>query len=223
MVAKRHVERRLRANVQTRSREASMGQNSAPEKRLVLPKSLDDTAQSALNFFFSIYVSTTDPWDTRGHLDFLTPLYPQAPPESTLALSTLALASCLYNAWKCGGPDEPLSKVPYVRAISAMKENISRRDACANDDMLLSVLLLQQYEVSCAALPKLMQLTDFQMLVNTATRRPHIRAHLDGALAIVKYRGLHSFSNRVSQGLLLCVRAQLVWFFCYTDEELLTK
>ncbi|KAF4628856.1 hypothetical protein G7Y89_g9292 [Cudoniella acicularis] len=106
----------------------------------------------------------------------------------------MALASCLYIAWKSQRPDAPLSRPYYLRAISAMKEQLSQPDTCANDEMLLSVLLLQQYEI----------------LVNTAERKPLPRAHLDGALALIKHRGLHTFTNSVSQGLLFCVRAQLI-------------
>lgn len=38
------------------------------------------------------------------------------------------------------------------------------------------------------------------------------RAHLVGALAVVKHRGVKSFSSGISHGLLLCVRRQLVSF-----------
>jgi hypothetical protein len=34
-----------------------------------------------------------------------------------------------------------------VRAVSAMKEQLSHPDMCADDQMLMSVLLLQMYEV----------------------------------------------------------------------------
>ncbi len=64
-----------------------------------------------------------------------------------LSLSTMALASCLYNAWRIGRPDAPLSRSSYLRAISALKEQICWTETCASDEMLLSVLMLQQYEV----------------------------------------------------------------------------
>ena len=91
-----------------------------------------------------------------------------------------------------------------------MKEQITQADTCANDEILLSVLLLQQYEVSQSSLSAGDHLTNIQTLVNTAKRRSSPRAHFDGALALTKHRRLHTFTNKVSQGSLLCVRAQLV-------------
>jgi hypothetical protein len=164
-VARKHVERRLRATEHARSREDSFERILSPEMRMrsnlhfssprpvPTPRSLDDPEEFALSFFFTVYASPDpDPLDTREHLHFLAPLYPRAGPHSTLSLSTMALASCLYFAWKSQRPDAPLSRSPYLRAVSAMKEQITRADTCSNDEILLSVLLLQQYEVSCSAL-----------------------------------------------------------------------
>ncbi|KAE9373037.1 hypothetical protein N431DRAFT_534197 [Stipitochalara longipes BDJ] len=216
-VARKHVEQRIRATENARSREDSFERILSPEicvrsslsqfsipRPVSTPRSLDDPEEFALSFFFTAYGSpTTNPLDTREHLEFLTPLYPRAGFHSTLSLSTMALASCLYNAWKSQRPDAPLSRSPYLRAVSAMKEQINQADTCANDEILLSVLLLQQYEVIC-------HLTSIQLLVNTAKRRHPPQAHLEGALALIKHRGLHTFTNKVSQGLLFCVRAQLI-------------
>jgi hypothetical protein len=113
------------------------------------PRSLNDPEEFALSFFSTVYASPDpDPLDTREHLHFLAPLYPREGPHSTLSLSTMALASCLYIAWKSQRPNAPLSRSPYLRAVSAMKEQITQADTCSNDEILLSVLLLQQYEVS---------------------------------------------------------------------------
>jgi hypothetical protein len=160
-VARKHVERRIRAIEHARSRERSFERTLSPEvsmhsglhfsspRPVPTPRSLDDPEEFALSFFFTVYAPpTTNPLDTREHLEFLEPLYPRTGPHSTLSLSTMALASCLYFAWKNQRPDAPLSRTPYLRAVSAMKEQITQADTCANDEILLSVLLLQQYEVS---------------------------------------------------------------------------
>jgi hypothetical protein len=160
-VARKHVERRIRATEHARSREDSFERILTPEMRMPsglyfssprpgpTPRSPGDPEEFALSFFFAVYASpTTNPLDTREHLDFLAPLYPRTGPHSTLSLSTMALASCLYMAWKSQRPDAPLSRSPYLRAVSAMKEQITQADTCANDEILLAVLLLQQYEVS---------------------------------------------------------------------------
>lgn len=207
MVARKHVERRIQATEHARHREDSFEKLSLSEihtqsspvfsnsRPVPTPRSLDDPDDFALSFFFAVYAPPpTNPLDTREHLEFLAPLYPRAAPHSTLSLSAMALASCLYIVWKSQGPDAPVSRSLYLRAVSVMKEQITQADTCANDEILLSVLLLQQYEVSRSSL--------------SAGDQP--RAHFDGALALIKHRGLHTFTNKVSQGLLLCVRAQLV-------------
>jgi hypothetical protein len=160
-VTRKHVKRRIRATEHARSREDSFERILSPEMHMrsnshfssprpvPAPRHLDDPEEFALSFFFTVYASPDpDPLDTREHLHFLAPLCPRAGPHSTLSLSTMALASCLYIAWKSQRPDAPLSRSPYLRAVSAMKEQITQADTCSNDEILLSVLLLQQYEVS---------------------------------------------------------------------------
>lgn len=162
-VARKHVEQRIRATEQSRPQicspertlssdlntRISPGSQFSTSRPIPAPKSLDDPEEFALSFFFSVYASpTTNALDTREHLDFLPPLYSRAEPKATLSLSTTALASCLYFAWKSQKPDAPLSSSSYLRAVSAMKKQLTHTDTCANNEILLSVLLLQQYEVS---------------------------------------------------------------------------
>ncbi len=83
MVARKHVERRVRAAKHARSREDSIDRKSLPEIRvrsdlcppsprpIPTPSSLDDPEEFALSFFFTVYASpatnVTNPLDTREH------------------------------------------------------------------------------------------------------------------------------------------------------------
>lgn len=52
--------------------------------------------------------------------------------------------------------------------------------------------------------------TILQDLVGLLKSEKESRAHLNGALAVIKHRGVKTFDNETSHGLLLCVRMQLV-------------
>jgi hypothetical protein len=60
-----------------------------------------------------------------------------------------------------------------------------------------------------------------QNLIGVVKRRSS-HAHINGALAIIKHRGLDGFKDRISQGLLVNVRSQLVRFH-HETSTLLTK
>jgi hypothetical protein len=44
-------------------------------------------------------------------------------------------------------PNTTFSRSFYLRAVKAMRDQVSVQKACANDEMLIAVLLLQLYEV----------------------------------------------------------------------------
>jgi hypothetical protein len=123
---------------------------SNPQARNSIPYLLEEPDDFALSFFFNVYGPSNNLLDKRDHLEFLTPLYPSMRAGGILALSTMALASCLYIAWKSQRPDAPLSRGAYLRAIEGMRERICRDES--SDEMLLSVLLLGQYEVGATFL-----------------------------------------------------------------------
>ncbi|KAH8687303.1 hypothetical protein BGZ60DRAFT_5625 [Tricladium varicosporioides] len=152
----------------------------------------------AVGFYFSIYAGqpVKNPLEKRGYMDFVVPAYFQSKLDSTLRMSVMAVASSLFTAWLGRNPDSPLTRSFYLRALSTMKEQLTRSDTCSNDEMLMSVLLLQLYET----------------LISTAKgqRASSPKAHLKGALALIKHRGVVGFENEMSQGLLFNVRGQII-------------
>ena len=101
-----------------------------------------------LTFFLNTYIlPQRDPLARRGFLEYLAPFYKNAPRDSPLMLSSLAVASCMLASKIGVDPDTAFSRGYYLRAVSQMRDQVSKRKACANDEMLISVLLLQLYEV----------------------------------------------------------------------------
>lgn len=112
------------------------------------------------------------------------------------------------------GDDPPLARSFYLGAVQRMKERVTEQRECADDELLMAVMLLQMYEVSCPRLLDLcLQLTHtYQQLVGRTKKISSPQAHLDGALALVKHRGVGNFKGEVSRGLLYYVRSILVSF-----------
>lgn len=102
----------------------------------------------ALDFFFKIYVLPGDSaYSSRGWNEHIAPMFSAAGQNSVLRVSTMAIAGSLCMAWLDRKPDNALSRVYYSKAVSTMKEKVAQKDV-SNDEILVSVLLLQMYEVS---------------------------------------------------------------------------
>ena len=110
------------------------------------------------------------------------------------------------------GDDPPLARSFYLGAVSRMKERVAEQKGCIDDELLMAVMLLQMYEVSCpTSLELQLQLAHIsQQLVGRTKKIPSPQAHLDGALALIKHRGVGNFKGEVSRGLLYYVRSILV-------------
>lgn len=94
-----------------------------------------------------------------------------------------------------------------------MKARIGRPEGCADNDVLTSVLLLQMYEVCISRFLTKDRNSDTMMkktLLGYVNQSKPGRAHLEGALALIKHRGVENFKDEISQGLLFAVRSQLV-------------
>ncbi|PVH72992.1 hypothetical protein DL98DRAFT_659727 [Cadophora sp. DSE1049] len=161
-----------------------------------IPTPLAETPSNyALSFFFSIYANPPSNNDERrGYLEYLAPQFLCTAPNSTLKMATMAVASCLFIAWLNRRADNPTSRAFYLKALKGMKEGIEKERECGDDEMLMSVLLLQFYE----------------NLVSRTRASPMPGAHLDGALALIRHRGVETFRDDTSLGLLFQVRSQLI-------------
>jgi hypothetical protein len=167
----------------------------------------------ALCFFFNQYVlPQRDPLARRGFLEYTLPIYSKSGPHSPLKLSITAVATSFLSGAMNQGDDPPLARAFYLGAVQRMKELISESKECANDELIMAVMLLQMYEASCP------QISDFhsrlahtvQKTVGRTKKTVSAQAHLDGALALIRHRGVGNFKSEVSRALLYYVRSVLV-------------
>lgn len=101
----------------------------------------------ALDFYFQIWVLPGDStFSRRGWSEYIAPMFANSAKQSVLRMSTMAMAGALLVAWLDRRPDNPLSRAYYLRAVSIMKDKVAQQDV-SNDEVLMSVLLLQMYEV----------------------------------------------------------------------------
>jgi hypothetical protein len=158
-VAQKNVKRRQQAREQARLEEdiqamvpttASIPSAShSTEHEKVLPRLCYEYPEVySINFFFTFYATPPNSdLERRAFFDYVVPLYFAASENSTMRLSTLAVASIMFCGWMNRRADSALARAYYVKAVSAMKEQLCYPDTCADDQMLMSVLLLQMYEV----------------------------------------------------------------------------
>jgi hypothetical protein len=101
------------------------------------------------NFFFTFYIlPVRDPLARRGFLENLAPIYHNANQNSSLMLSTMAVASSMFSIRMCQNPNTTHSRSYYLGAVKAMRDQVAEQKECAGDEVLIAVLLLQLYEVS---------------------------------------------------------------------------
>lgn len=112
------------------------------------PQLSEDCMEPSLDFFFSTYARPMAyKFEYRGFLEHVFELHSRAAPKSAVRLSTMAVGTFLLGSWMDRSHDSHLSRKFYGKAVSAMKEQLCSASACSNDEMLISILLLQLYEV----------------------------------------------------------------------------
>jgi hypothetical protein len=175
---------------------AGLGTNQNIESSLVVPKRLpQNTEVGALCFFFTGYVTIArDPQTSRGFLEYLLPLYSNAPHDSPISQATSALAIMLASMWSRKGIETEESRRFFGKALAMTKAAIDDPQQNTTDETLMTVLLLEFYE-SCNS--------RFRSEVSSGT-------HNAGAIALVKHRGSLNFQNETSKRLLIALRNQLI-------------
>ena len=169
-----------------------------------VPARLEIDPQTAcICFFFRTYILTLDrnSSTSRGHFDHLVPLYCTAAPSSPLTLATSAMASramCLYYKQ---GQDSVWHTRSEMAASQAIRAAIADPVKSRRDDTLLAVLCLDYAE---------------HLPGRAAGSKAASRAHVDGAIALIRHREPDSFSSSVSRSLLAATRANALlhtlWF-----------
>lgn len=126
------------------TRELTPPRSNSPYVKVDMPP--DD---HVLTFFFNLYIlPVRDPLARRGFLEYLAPVYSNTDPSSPFMLSTMAVASCMLSVRSGHDPNTTFAQSYYIRAVKAMRDCVSEQKSCAQDEMLIAVLLLQMYEVS---------------------------------------------------------------------------
>jgi hypothetical protein len=146
---KRETEKRTTLGGLSESQMAFQSTSVPPQNG---PKSIpsdlqQDLKEYALTFLFFSFERPPRSRESHGFLDYASLLYQNAAPGSTLKMSTMAVACSLLTGWLNHGPDTPWSRKSYFKAVSAMKIQIFHTNKCSNEEMLMSILLLQFYEV----------------------------------------------------------------------------
>jgi hypothetical protein len=145
-MAQRSVERRKRASEKQPTKERP-SESEAPA--FASPSNpQEDLENYALTFWFTNYSNPpSKSYGECGFIEHVAPLFLKSGPQSTLRMSTLAVSTCLFTALSDRNPDTPLTRSFYLKAVSAMKQQLSTSIECVNNEMIISVLLLQMYEV----------------------------------------------------------------------------
>lgn len=220
-IAQKSVERRKRASDKRGSLDfAALSGATKPflaqEAMSFVPGSLaEDPEQYSVNFFMTTYANPSVTSEERkDFLDYIAPQFAQAKPDSVLRMATMAMSTFLFVAWLDRRPDTFVSRSFYLNALSTMKDRVARSEGCADNDVLTSVLLLQMYEVCISRFPVKKTVSSDELrrkrLLGYVNQSQPGRAHLEGALALIKHRGAENFRDEVGQGLLFAVRQQLV-------------
>ena len=167
-VAKKSVERGKRGNKEEEDQDDSSSSESqimefipileeskdfaspilvpTPSPSPTVKGSLED---HALCFFFTRYVlPQRDPQARRGFLEYTLPIYSRSGPQSPLKPSIMAVATSMLSATMNQGDDPPFARSFYLSAVQRMKERVTEQRECADDELLMSVMMLQMYEVS---------------------------------------------------------------------------
>lgn len=183
----------------------------------IVPTVLTGTTETyAVSFFMSTYANPAISNDERkDFLDYIAPQYLEAGPDSVLRMATMAMSTFLFVAWLDRRPDTVASRSFYLKALSTLKERIAQPEGCTDNDVLTSVLLLQLYEVCLSRFsPENRHFSVQKRLLGAVDQSQPGKAHLEGALALVKHRGVENFKDEIGRGLLFAIRSQLVGLNC---------
>ncbi|KAK4495757.1 hypothetical protein PRZ48_013025 [Zasmidium cellare] len=151
-----------------------------------------DPGMVSITFFFSSYMTTgRNRLTSRGHFDYLLPLYSKARPFSLLALAMELTAGRSMASHYCRSVDSIWHAESLVKASTAMRSAISDPAECLTDETLLAVLLL-----------------DFAEFIKTRRMRtPLSHVHQNAATGLVRLRGAQNFESDVGRSLLHATRS----------------
>ncbi len=173
---------------------------AASSKHAVQSQSLDgrllpSIELQATNFLFlnfSLPFRSLD--SSRGFLSAAAPLYSEAAEGSPVYLATHAAAVAALATFPDRGHLAPLATRLYARALSATQRALQSPDHATSDSTLVTILLFSLYESIFA----------------TNHSIQAWRNHVEGAIAIVKARGMEQLCDDRSLVLFRSVRTQML-------------
>ena len=151
--------------------------------------------QQATHFFFKNFVlSPRTKEAARGFLEAAVPMFDQAKQDSPLYLATEAVAISVIANWPGRKHLTQLAARLYGRALAATQKAIQDPKHATTDATLLTILLFSLYE----------SITSSAHAVSASAK------HIDGAVAIVRARGVKQFEDPQSLLLFRAVRTQML-------------
>ncbi|ETI22792.1 hypothetical protein G647_06868 [Cladophialophora carrionii CBS 160.54] len=172
-----------------KSRPARSSETEQTVPLLSIPESLKQSPEDAsINFFFRFYTGTI--YDPHLHHSFALlwqPLYLRSSANSPLRLATAAVTVNITMMWSFQGCDARPARKLFTEAIAATREAINNPTEKNMDELLMTILIFDLYD---------------SLVLHYVRNAPtKYGKHKDGALALVKHRGLSNYASIVGRAL----------------------
>ena len=161
---------------------------------ITLPELSDATSAQAINFFFqSHYQAATHPLAAEA----LVPIYSQALPSSVLHQAVEALSLIAFSNHFPTHCLRDKAVATYARALRSVNAAINDPEESRADSTLLAIFLLCMYEMTEGGTTGMGSYTNYMR-------------HLDGAVALLRHRGVLQFRDETSLRLFQAARIQMI-------------
>ncbi|MCJ1389507.1 hypothetical protein MMC18_002364 [Xylographa bjoerkii] len=148
------------------------------------------------SWFDSFILLYRDQESRRGYLEYLLPLYTSARHDSPLSLATSALAMIVFSGPPSHRPMMDMALKVFGESMTLTRKALQSPVDSKNDQTLMAVLLLSMAEG----------------LLAMANGTIPSGAHAQGAIALVKHRGMDNFKSDISQRLFIAVQTQMIGY-----------
>ncbi|KAH6874444.1 hypothetical protein B0T10DRAFT_586429 [Thelonectria olida] len=182
-------------NTRTRGSDSTSASNAPLSLALITPayRLAPSAEDAAICHFYQTIIDTLSDEDPAYYLHTQLPsLYARSDLGSALRLATEAISYAV--SVKLVREATLLSRIRYVRAIQAIGKAIQDPREARNDETLYAILLLCGYET----------------ILQNQNTPPAWGAHVDGAAALVKFRGTSEVHTPLSRSMFSFVRKSVV-------------
>ncbi|KIX02829.1 uncharacterized protein Z518_08772 [Rhinocladiella mackenziei CBS 650.93] len=155
-----------------------------------------DPQEASICFFFRHYTGTIyDQQTHNGFTNMWQPLYLRSSAFSPLRTATAAVAVNVSMMWCFRGCDTRPARSLFTKAIAATREAINNPSQSDMDELLMTILVFDLY--------------DSLVLHYVPDASPYGK-HKEGALALVKHRGISNYATDMSRALANSTRHALL-------------